>query len=268
METLVILKSLFIEILICWLEAETMGSAQFITGDFTWRELVMLTGVFATLIVGIWNVIINYTKNKKELFVNAITSERVKWMSKLRELSSEYISLTRIHNHKEAYENDLGKRSEYLDKIVQVNSEIKLHLNYKGDEDKKIISVMDEINKYIFEIYDVIDLMKMSDDHKIQLLIKPSSKTFMSEIYLDAMKEITKKYKKIEWNDTWIKQEAPNLLDEVNEKVNEIFKKKFGYEGQKSMLEKTDRFIDLLSIYLKDEWERVKKEANNGDLKK
>ena len=244
-----------------------MESQQLIGGSFTWREFVMLFGVFATLFVGLWNAYINYTKNKKELFVNAITSERVKWMSKLRELSSEFISLTQMHNHKEAFETDLNKRSNYLDKIVQISAEIKLHLNYKGNSDKKIISTMDFINDYIFELYDVIDFLKMRDEEKIKVLTGPSNYPFMRKMYFKALEEVALKYKKIDWDETKLINEAPKLQSETDEKLNELFKKRFGYEGKKFLVKKTDEFSDLLRVYLKEEWERVKEEAEKGNLK-
>ncbi|MUK89308.1 hypothetical protein GMD78_13095 [Ornithinibacillus sp. L9] len=244
-----------------------MESHQFINGSFTWRELVMLIGVLATLLVGLWNVLINYTKNKKELFVNAITTERVKWMSKLRELSSEYISLTKIHNHKEAFEKDLTKRAQYLDKIVRVSSELKLHLNYKDDSDNEIITIMDEISSHVFELYDVIDLLKMTDEEKLKVLTEPSNKPFMKEMYLKALREVAKKEKIIEWDETKLIKKAPRLHSETNKQLNELFKKRYGYEGQTTLMKNIENFSSLLRVYLKNEWERVKAEAEKGNLK-
>ena len=51
-------------------------------------------GIVVTFILGVWNIINNYRINNKTAFINTVTSERVKWIGKLRENISRFCGLT------------------------------------------------------------------------------------------------------------------------------------------------------------------------------
>ncbi|WP_198433947.1 hypothetical protein [Virgibacillus salexigens] len=233
---------------------------------FTWREIVMLTSVVVTLIIGIFNLILTSRNKRKEQYINAVTTQRVKWMAKLRELSSDYIAQTTIHDHKIVLDYDLEAKTVYLDHVNKLNSEIKLHLNYKGELDQKIISIMDDIRDTLFEYYDVIEYMKMSDEERGMKLKELADKSVIEKEPVIQPKFLESLFtqglhiyqKKIEDNEPYV---TPYSV------LDDLFKERYGLSGQRLLLNKVDKFTNLLRIYLKEEWESVKQEAEKGRIK-
>ena len=48
------------------------------------KEIVVTLGIVVTLFLGLWNLIINYRNSRRTSFINTVTSERIKWIDKLR----------------------------------------------------------------------------------------------------------------------------------------------------------------------------------------
>lgn len=84
-------------------------------------------------ILALFAVIFSFKASQKTNYVNTITSERIKWLSKLKELTSGYIAC--CYNLQNNYEE--------LKELQKLNKLLKLYLNPK--EDKSIIKLLDEI---------------------------------------------------------------------------------------------------------------------------
>ncbi len=64
------------------------------------KDYVYAFGIFATAIIGIWNAINHIQTNKKTAFINTVTSERVKWLEKLRHNISNFVGTTHTWTRK------------------------------------------------------------------------------------------------------------------------------------------------------------------------
>jgi len=98
-------------------------------------------GIIATAVVSIWNIINHYKVNKRTSFINTVTSERVKWLDKLRHNISSFCGLT----HTWTMSNIQGKPEEYelISELDKLRYQIRLQLNPKIENnepnpDKKI----------------------------------------------------------------------------------------------------------------------------------
>ncbi|MCY9191037.1 hypothetical protein [Bacillus mojavensis] len=169
------------------------------------KDWITLVSILVTLVIGITTIVISIRTNKKSRFVNAVTTERVKWMTTLKDLLSEYLSLIAVF-----YEEDSGnkleenEKKEYFQKLLYLRNRINLHLNYKGKYDKLINTLVNAINIEIFGYYKAVRYKDVTNHEEVMLKI-------------DRM---------------------ANLISTIS------------------------------SRYLKKEWERVKEEAEKGNLKK
>ncbi|MCY8842454.1 hypothetical protein [Bacillus atrophaeus] len=161
------------------------------------KDYITIGSILVTLIIGILSLVFTIRNSRKTLFVNAVTSERVKWMAKIRELMSEFLSITRYYEGKEL----LKDKAKYFERLYHLQSNIELHLNNTDKEDK-------EINDIVNEIISLIKIVYNKDQHKIS------------------------------------KQDALNITLQ------------------------TQKLVEKSKVYLKNEWEKVKKEAEKGNIKK
>jgi hypothetical protein len=110
-------------------------------GSTTWSKAVMETkdillqaGVIVTFVLGLVNLYFNLRSAKRTAFINTVTSERVKWIAKIRQNVSTLCALCEqwmLHpNHQPV--PDLHRQ------IQQVKNEIRLQLNPRDSEDQKI----------------------------------------------------------------------------------------------------------------------------------
>ncbi|NEZ45463.1 hypothetical protein, partial [Paenibacillus alvei] len=114
-------------------------------------EWITLGAVIVTLAVGIINLLSSIWTNKRTTFVNAVTSERVKWIGQLRELISEYLMLAAYYDEKPLLKGEELKK--YFEKLTFLKYRIKLHLNQEGEMDQEINELIEKINKKLFDIY-------------------------------------------------------------------------------------------------------------------
>lgn len=129
--------------------------------------IITAIGVIITAIVSSINIYISFQNNKKTAYINTITSERIRWMTRLKEMLSEFCSL----RYKEFSELDL---KDYTDQIVKLQSKIKLYLNPNDRYDMSIIEQLDLCSKGMINSNDC----KREDLNK---LIDLSQKMFKNE---------------------------------------------------------------------------------------
>ncbi|MBE1867330.1 hypothetical protein ACMX8W_14245 [Bacillus subtilis] len=221
------------------------------------REMIMLYGVGATLFIGILNLISSRRSNKKTIYVNAVTSERVKWMTNLKELISEYLSLTTYYDDKPFLTGE--DQANYFERLFYLQGNIKLQLNYADEKDQEINILIEKINQKIIGLYSAKKII--------------SNKDFPSEDLHKAMNFVLEN--KGEEFGNKIKKEKDYSIDKflteiTNEAItvfNESFRDQYGYKGRDELRQLTDDLVNKCREYLKLEWEKVKKEAENGKIK-
>jgi hypothetical protein len=105
------------------------------------KELLLQTGVLVTLILGLVNLYFNLRAAKRTSFINTVTSERVKWIAKVRENVSTLCALCgswMMHRTQES-------TPELQKQIEAKKSEIRLQLNPVDPEDKEIARLLDRL---------------------------------------------------------------------------------------------------------------------------
>ena len=98
------------------------------------KDLLVEAGVVVTLVLGLVNLYFNLRAAKRTSFINTVTSERVKWIAKVRQNVSTLCALCdqwMLHpNHQ--------PMPDVQRQIEQVKSEIRLQLNPNDPEDQDI----------------------------------------------------------------------------------------------------------------------------------
>lgn len=110
------------------------------------KDYVLAAGVIVTLILGIWNAVVNHFINKRSTFVNTVTSQRIKWIEQLRQDIGAYCGLA-YHWSDSDMEGRPGE-GELLKELDRLRHVIRLRLNPRGEQDKIIESLVDEIPRY------------------------------------------------------------------------------------------------------------------------
>ncbi|MEK3866367.1 hypothetical protein MHH60_23100 [Paenibacillus sp. FSL H7-0716] len=228
----------------------------------TISQWVTLGAVLVTLIIGLINLFSSLRTNKRTTFVNAVTSERVKWMGQLRELTSEYLQLTTYYERKPILEGK--EHDDFFERLVYLQHRIKLHMNHTGVPDREINELIKRINEKIFEIYQANDLLKIPPEDRLQYLLSSSNEIIKKKL-IQKQKEGTLTQV---LNPEESKDNAIQFLNEIIEEYNKEFKQKNGYSGRNQLEKDVQDLVDKTSAYLKYEWERVKDEAKEGKLKK
>ena len=105
------------------------------------KDYFYATGIIATAIISIWNIINHYKTTRKISFINTVTSERVKWLDKLRKNISDFCGLT--HTWTRSIIQGSPDEAKILTEIDKLRYLIRLQLNPKVDHgvpnaDKKI----------------------------------------------------------------------------------------------------------------------------------
>lgn len=86
-------------------------------------------GIIATAIIGIWNIVNHYKTTRKISFINTVTSERVKWLDKLRDNISTFCGLT--HTWTRSIVEGTPDEPKFLSEIDKLRYLIRLQLNPK-----------------------------------------------------------------------------------------------------------------------------------------
>jgi hypothetical protein len=137
------------------------------------KDYIYSFGIIATFALGLWNIAKNYRSSQKTTFINTVTAERIKWMEKLRNNISEFCGLTYTWCMSDT--EDEKRSSESFEKIDRLRHLIRLQLNYKDDNDRKI-------EQLILEIPELTHTIKREElKLKLNELIIESQKLLKSE---------------------------------------------------------------------------------------
>lgn len=239
-------------------------------------------GVILTFLIGICNIIYSLYNNKKTQFINTVTSSRMKWISELRESLVSIVNLA-LMNEVNQVEYDLDK--DIYNDIVEIRDskctnyyninliyknfyKIKLLLNSEDAIDKEILKRIEIMIIYCKEynycceicnyyIADNVKLMilKVIDEKIINYIFNKCilQKEFDEHKYTDKIEYI--------YNEFIIKAKLRAYIE-----FNNIIIECLNIFFPKLINDTIDELIKVCSIYLKDEWERVKKEAEVGKV--
>lgn len=237
--------------------------------SINWEYFIAILSLLVGFVISVGTITTNHNNANRSRLIDVITSNRVEWMQKLKEYVSEYLSLVTYY-----YEKKLPNESDvFLTNLYKLTTQIKFHLNYKGEADLEITKQLDEIN----EAYEKLLFLKSTTSIKNEMISK--------EIFEFYMYQYPKKFQNI----------YKQLLDENNVNLNsnnsidKFFEdirsrgKDFAEEIHGKQLKAIDEDIKrviriikyrhqsisiLVQIYLKTEWERVKVEAKSGSIVK
>ncbi len=109
------------------------------------KDWLVLGGVVATFAATLINLYFNLHAGKRTAFVNTVTSERIKWIAKVRDnvarlvaLCDRWVSLTAIvHGDQD--------QAALLQRIEQLRTEIRLQLNPNDAEDAALEKLLDHV---------------------------------------------------------------------------------------------------------------------------
>ena len=107
--------------------------------------IVTLIGVAATFVLGLINLYVNLRSAKRTAFVNTVTSERVKWIAKVRENVSVLCSLCDHWVHHRTQE----KTPQLQQEIEKMKNEVRLQLNPMDVEDRAIEHLLTQLPSWI-----------------------------------------------------------------------------------------------------------------------
>ena len=112
------------------------------------KDYFYAIGILVTGAIGVWNALNHHKTNKKTAFINTVTSERVKWLDKLRHNISSFCGLT--YTWTRSLHEEQGEKAKLLEKIDKLRFLIRLQLNPKVEDgqpntDKKIEDLIAKI---------------------------------------------------------------------------------------------------------------------------
>jgi len=110
------------------------------------KDYVLAAGVIVTLLLGIWNAFANHRFNQRTMFVNTVTSQRIKWIEQLRQDISTFSGL--VYHWALTDLPDSTEERQIIKEIDRLNHVIRLRLNPAGIHDQKIEQLLADIPKH------------------------------------------------------------------------------------------------------------------------
>ncbi len=106
------------------------------------KDIIAFSGIGVSLAIGIIGLVISYKNSKRTIFINSITSSRIKWIEVVRNYLSQFISNTTLIINGNL---DNGERKK-IEKDIQITGDnIKLQLNRQSELDLQVINLIEEI---------------------------------------------------------------------------------------------------------------------------
>ena len=108
------------------------------------KDIITACGIALTFAVGVISLVVGIINSKKTIFINSVTSSRIKWIDVIRDTISEFCGLTYHYSltHLELEQKDKNQLREKVDKLRFL---IKLQLNRNDKFDKTIMDKIDAI---------------------------------------------------------------------------------------------------------------------------
>jgi hypothetical protein len=138
-------------------------------------DAVAIAGIAVTFAVSVANLVYSLRTNRRTVFVNTVTSSRLKWIESLRDKVSEYIAVTTRLSDPTSPTDDRGTLIVHRDTLEH---QIALHLNPVDPEDVRIRTLV---------------------DHVRELTTSPQLKEELAQALI-SLRDATGNYLKKEWN--------------------------------------------------------------------
>jgi hypothetical protein len=110
------------------------------------KDIILAAGVVVTLFLGLWNAFANFRAGQRTMFVNTVTSQRIKWIEQLRQDISTFSGL--VYHWAMTDLTDTKEKQQIVKEIDRLNHVIRLRLNPAGTHDKVIEAILAEIPKH------------------------------------------------------------------------------------------------------------------------
>ncbi len=133
-------------------------SSQATSGNWEPKDIVLAAGVVVTLVLGIWNALANFRSGRRTIFVNTVTSQRIKWIEQLRQDISSYSGL--VYHWAMTDLQDNKEEQQILKEVDRLNHVIRLRLNPKGTHDKAIEVLLAAIPKHTADQAKIKELLE------------------------------------------------------------------------------------------------------------
>lgn len=130
------------------------------TAQVNWqpKDFVLAAGVVVTLFLGIWNLFANFRSGQRNMFVNTVTSQRIKWIEQLRQDISSFSGL--IYHWAMTDLQDTKEEQQIIKEIDRLNHVIRLRLNPAGTHDKTIERLLSEIPRHTSDQAKIKELLE------------------------------------------------------------------------------------------------------------
>lgn len=128
------------------------------------KDIVTLLGIGITFLVSSIGLYVSLRNTKKTLFINSITSSRIKWIEVVRKNISDYCGLV---YHFVLTKLDDSEKHKILEEIDRLRFLIKLQLNRDDRFDRKIMEKINLIPD--LTTADKFDQLKKEIDELIEL---------------------------------------------------------------------------------------------------
>jgi hypothetical protein len=138
-------------------------------------DIVAITGISLTFLVSVANLVYSLRNNSRTIFVNTVSTSRLKWIDSLRDKVSEFMALSARLADPSSVASDANSLSMQRDTLLH---EIVLHLNPVDKEDQRIRTLVDHVSE----------------------LTISQGKTSELAVALVELREATGAYLKKEWN--------------------------------------------------------------------
>jgi len=224
-------------------------------------QIVIIVAAASSLFLGLRND----QRVKKNTFINTITSNRIDWMQEFKKIINDYITSTQLGTNARVFTNDKDK-IEYFDSLLRKKNEIVFHLNFQGYLDKQIIENISAIYKNMELIYEINEFHKEKDiNERMKYFLKHYNMDIFSEIkdLIDSDVQKFKELKSAALNDKDIPEFVDKVIYDKLTKFNEYYSR-LPRRILISMEGLHNRLIQLSQVYLKLEWNRVKRESKGN----
>lgn len=169
------------------------------------KNYVVPIGVIITFIGTLFTIYYTRKNTTHTKYIDTVTSERIKWMGKLREYISEYIAIVRLIKGFQIEFNNMSfqersqkedeiydEKTELTREIVALECKIRLLLNPEGERDQKIFNLIHPLTEKYKEVYNP-DLTDVDRRNKIKdeytLIMEKNYKELISEVQLYLKEE-------------------------------------------------------------------------------
>lgn len=110
------------------------------------KDLIAIAGIGVTFVVSSANLVYSLWSNKRTVFVNTVTTSRLKWIDSLRDKVSELIAVTARLLDPE-FASDKKNAGTLLLQPDTLLHQIVLHLNPHDPEDQRIRTLVDHVQE-------------------------------------------------------------------------------------------------------------------------